>query len=132
MVHPSEYSPNEAWIFLKLNHVPVSTELEGVFDVFALIDAANLNILGIEFVPGGSLGDATSQIGSLLEIARSQSMAWPEQLLISEPASVATLVSEAESSGVSVDTATFTRPVSKYCLVGACLFDKRIHSPIFP
>jgi len=62
VVHPSEFSPNEAWNFFKLNHGPVSTEVDGEFDVFALMDAANLYILGIEFVPVGSLGDATSQI----------------------------------------------------------------------
>jgi len=103
VVHPSDFSPNEAWIFFKLNHVPVSTELEGEFDVFALMDAASLYILGTEFVPAGSLCDATSQIRSLLEAAHSRAAAWPEKLMISEVSSVGNLVREAESFGVSVD-----------------------------
>lgn len=102
MVHPSEYSPNEAWVFFKLNHVPVSTEQEGEFDVFAVMDAASLYILGTELVPVGSLGHATSKIRSLLETAHSQSSVWPERLLISEENSVAHLMSEADSSGIAV------------------------------
>lgn len=103
MVHPSEYSPNEAWIFFKLNHVPVSTEVEGDFDVFALMDAASLYILGTEFIPAGSLGDASLQVRGLLEAAHSQAAAWPQKLLISELNSVGNLVREAESFGISVD-----------------------------
>src|SRR6056297_1278151 len=103
MVHPSDYYPNEAWIFFKLNHVPVSTELEGEFDVFGLMDAASLYILGTEFVPVGSLGNAASQIRNLLEAARLKSAAWPEKLLISEAISSASLETEAELSGVSID-----------------------------
>ena len=103
MVHPSEFFPNEAWIIFKLNHVPVSTELEGEFDVFGLMDAASLYILGTEFVPVGSLDNAASQIRNLLEAARLKSAAWPEKLLISEAISSASLETEAELSGVSID-----------------------------
>lgn len=103
MVHPSDYSPNQAWILFKLSHVPVSTELEGEFDVFALMDAASQYILGTEFVPAGLLADANTQIRSLLNTAHSQVSAWPEKLLISEATSVENLVSEAGSSGVSVE-----------------------------
>ena len=103
MVHPSEFSPNEAWVFFKLNHVPVSTEQEGEFDVFAVMDAASLYILGTELVPVGSLSDAESQVQSLLEAAHSQASVWPETLLISEANAVENLTSEAESSGVSVE-----------------------------
>jgi hypothetical protein len=104
MVHPRDYYPNEAWIFFKLSHVPVSTELEGEFDVFALMDAASLYILGTEFVPAGSLADANAQIRSLLNTAHSQASAWPEKLLVSEATSGENLVSEAGASGVSVET----------------------------
>jgi len=69
VVHPSELSTNEAWIFFKLKQVPVSTQREGEFDVFALMDAARLYILGTEFVPVGSLGDAAPQIRKQLEAA---------------------------------------------------------------
>jgi len=115
MVHPSDYSPNQAWIFFKLNYVPVSTEFEGEFDVYALMDAASLYILGTEFVSVGSLDDAASKVRSLLEAAHSQASAWPETLLVSEASPVANLLSEAESSGISIDVlsdgelAKFTR-----------------------
>src|SRR6056297_2731993 len=103
MVHPSDYYPNEAWIFFKLSHVPVSTELEGEFDVFAMMDAASVYILGTEFVPAGSLADADAPIRSLLNTAHPQALAWPKSLLVSEATSVANLVSEAGDSGISVE-----------------------------
>lgn len=115
MLHPSQFAPNEAWVFFKLNNLPVSTELDGEFDVIALMDAASLFILGSEFVSVGSSGSAAPQIHQLLEAAHSHRQAWPNKLLVPQATPVDKLVAEAESLWISVaavseaELSTFTR-----------------------
>lgn len=114
-MHPSQFSPNEAWIFFKLNDAPVSTERDGDFDVFALMDAASLFILSSEFVPIGSLSSAASEIQTLLKAAHSHHSTWPGKLLIPQAAPTGKLVAEAEALGISVvavreaELSTFTK-----------------------
>lgn len=103
-MHPNQFSPNEAWIFFQLNHVPLSTERDGEFDVFALMDAASLFILGSEFVPAGSLGSAVSEMQNLLEAAHTHHSTWPEKLLVPKDLPTGKLVAEAEALGISVDS----------------------------
>jgi len=102
MLNPSQFSPNEAWIFFKLNHAPVVTELDGEFDVYTLMDAASLYILSSGFIAAGSLDSADSEIRSLLGAAHSESSVWPEKILVSQAASADKLVAEARAIDVPV------------------------------
>ncbi|MDK1023876.1 MAG: hypothetical protein QGD92_06550, partial [Gammaproteobacteria bacterium] len=54
MFDPSQFQVNEAWIVFKLNDAPVVTEVDGDFNVLALMDAASCIILGTEFVRADS------------------------------------------------------------------------------
>lgn len=47
----SSFSPNEAWILLRLNQAPISTEVNGDFHAMAIMDASSGMIFGVEMVP---------------------------------------------------------------------------------
>ena len=106
MLHPSQFYVNEAWIFFKLNDRPISTEIDGEFDVFALMDAASLYTLGSEFIPVASLDSAIAEMRRLLEVAQSHKRAWPSKLLVAARIPVTGLVAEAEGLGIVVSTVT--------------------------
>ncbi|MCY1381805.1 hypothetical protein D9M69_697600 [compost metagenome] len=51
MLHPNQFTVNEAWIAFRLNDAPIQTDADGAFNCLALMDAASCFILGTEFVP---------------------------------------------------------------------------------
>lgn len=114
-MHPSQFSVNEAWIFFQLNYEPISTEIDGDIDCFALMDAASLFILSSTFVKGGSLNSSSDEIGQLFQSAHSHKEVWPERLFIPKGLQVSQLESEAESRSITVvptskgDISVFTR-----------------------
>lgn len=51
MLHSNQFRVNEVWIIFKLNDAPVLTDLDGEFNVYALMDAASCYIFDSGFVP---------------------------------------------------------------------------------
>ena len=46
MLHPSQFELHSAWIAFQLNDQTISTQLDGDFNLIALMDAASCFILG--------------------------------------------------------------------------------------
>jgi len=102
MLEPAQFAVNEAWIIFRLNEAPISTEADGDFNVFCLMDAASCYILSNEFVPIHLAGVPESAATRLVEAGRSQAQVLPQKLLIPlelEPCEVANL---AEQFGAEV------------------------------
>jgi hypothetical protein len=77
VLDPSQFQVNEAWIAFKLNDAPVVTELDGDFNVLALMDAASCMILGSEFVCAGSSEPSQLESKRLLKGGHSHKQQFP-------------------------------------------------------
>ena len=82
VLHPSQFQPDEAWIAFRLNDVPVQTEEEGSFNVFALMDAASCFIFGAEFVPVERAEPSQAEVRRLLKSAKKQTSTQPSTLFL--------------------------------------------------
>ncbi len=102
ILEPSQFQVNEAWIAFRLNDSPVSTEADGDFHVLALMDAASLFILDLEFVHTSALELSPTESKGLLERGWSHRKQFPKKLIIPHSQSADTLSTEAESHGIAV------------------------------
>jgi len=102
-MHPSQFSVNETWIFFKINDHPVSTQADGDFDAFALMDAASLFMLGVEFVRVGSYESCNAEIRRLLKTAFSHKESWARKLLVPSGTPDVPVFVEAQAVGVPVE-----------------------------
>ena len=115
MLHPEQFSVDEAWIFFQLNHEPIPTEIDGDIDCFALMDAASLFILESSFLKRGSLNSSIDEVHILFQSAYSHHAEWPEKLLVPKALQATPIQSVAESRGITVvpvtkgDISVFTR-----------------------
>jgi len=101
--HPSQFQVNEAWIVFKLNDAPVITEVDGDFNVFALMDAASCMILGTEFVRAGSAEPSQLESKRLLIGGYSHKQQYPMKLFIPTHQAADLLSAEAERNKIHVD-----------------------------
>jgi hypothetical protein len=81
MLHPDQFSVNEAWIVFQLNDTPILTERDGSLDCLALMDAASCYIMSTEFVSATD-GPTLPEIRRLMKTARSLKNRLPRTLLI--------------------------------------------------
>lgn len=100
MLEPSQFDVDEAWIIFRLNDAPISTEVDGDFNVLCLMDAASCYILGNEFVPAhlALLPDSTA--ARLIEEGRSQAHVLPRKFFISKALESEQFVHLAKQLGV--------------------------------
>lgn len=103
MIHPSQFQVNEAWIAFKLNDAPVVTEVDGDFNVLALMDAASCMILGTEFVRAVSAEPSKLESKRLLKCGHSHKQQFPKKLFIPTNQVADLLSAEAERNKISVD-----------------------------
>lgn len=102
MFDPSQFQVNEAWIAFKLNDAPVVTEVDGDFNVLALMDAASRMILGTEFVRAGSSEPSQLECKRLLKDGYSHKQQFPKKLFIPTNQAVDLLSVEAERNKIFV------------------------------
>ncbi len=102
MLAPDQFQVNEAWIAFKLNDAPISTQEDGDFNVFALMDAASCFILGTEFVHADSTEPSQLESRRLLESGQAHKDELPKKLLLPNEQAADTLVREAERLGITV------------------------------
>jgi len=100
---PSQFQVNEAWIAFKLNDAPVGTEVDGDFNVLALMDAASCMILGAEFVRAGSSEPSQLESKRLLKAGHSHKQQFPKKLFIPTSQAADLLSVEAERNKIIVD-----------------------------
>ncbi len=102
MLHPNQFTVNEAWIVFKLNDVPVHTEQDGDFDFIALMDAANGFILSTLPIPAQAAELTTMDAKRVLKEAKSSVSALPKTLFIPTDQPAQTLENEATHQGITV------------------------------
>ncbi len=103
MLHPNQFQVNEAWIAFKLNDAPVVTEVDGDFDVLALMDAASCMILGTEFVRADSSEPSQLESKRLLKGGQAHKQQFPKKLLIPTNQAADLLSVEAERKKILVE-----------------------------
>lgn len=102
VLHPNQFQVNEAWIAFKLNDAPISTEVDGDFNVMAIMDAASCFILGSEFVPASSRDLSRNDAKRLLASGQSHKQELPKTLFIPADQPANSLSVEAEHQGITV------------------------------
>jgi hypothetical protein len=102
MLHPDRFRVNEAWILFKLNDAPLSTEEDGDFDLWALVDAASCFILSTAPVPVMTAEPSQREARQLLKKGQSHKKQLPRQLFIPSERLSNQLAAEAERQGIMV------------------------------
>ena len=102
MLHPNQFQVNEAWIVFKLNDELIRTELDGDFNLFALMDAASCYILGSAMVKAGAAELDQMESRRLLEEGRAHKKQLPATLFVPRELSAGILTAEAERQGINV------------------------------
>jgi len=102
MLHPNQFTVNEAWLVFKLNEIPIRTELEGDFNCIALMDAASCFILGNAFAPVGEAEPSKMAVRRLIKEAKAHKRQLPKTLFIPNGQFLSVLPAEAERQGIAV------------------------------
>jgi hypothetical protein len=102
MLHPNQFTVNEAWLVFKLNEMPIHTELDGDFNVIALMDAASCFILGNAFAPVGEAEPSSMAVRRLIKEAKAHKRQLPKTLFIPSGQFPSVLPAEAERHGIGV------------------------------
>lgn len=102
MLHPNQFSVNEAWIVFKLNHGPIHTEEDGDFDYIAMMDAASCFILSFVPVPAQVAEPTIIEAKRLLNEGKSHKSELPKTLFIPTDQPAQLMVLEAKRQGITV------------------------------
>ena len=102
MLHPSQFQVNEAWIAFRLNDAPIRTEVDGDFNIIALMDAASCFILGTTFVSVSAPEPSKIEMKRLLKEGQSHTQQLPKTLFVPKEQPAKLLAVEAEHQGITV------------------------------
>jgi hypothetical protein len=102
VLHPNQFSVNEAWVVFKLNDGPIHTEEDGDFDFIALMDAASCFILSSAPVPVKVAEPTKIEAKRLLKEGKSHKNELPKTLFIPTDQPAQFLALEAERQGIAV------------------------------
>ena len=102
MLHPNDFKVDEAWIAFRMNDAPITTEIDGDFNILALMDAASCFILGAEFVDATSAEPSQAEAKRLIKRGKSHKQQLPKTLYIPENLSAEVLCAEAKRNSISV------------------------------
>jgi hypothetical protein len=102
MLQPNQFQVNEAWIAFKLNDSPIRTDLDGDFNVIALMDAASCFILGSSTISASALEPSSTEAGLLLREGQEHKQELPRTLFIPSDQPADFLAAEAERRGITV------------------------------
>jgi len=102
VLHPDQFSVNEAWIVFKLNEGPIHTEEDGDFDFIAVLDAASCFVVSSAPVPVKVAEPTKMEAKRLLKEGKSHKNALPKTLFIPTGQAAQHLALEAERQGIAV------------------------------
>jgi len=102
MLHPNQFSVNEAWIAFHLNSAPIHTDLDGSFNCLALMDAASCFILGSEMISTGRPQPSPLEVRRLLKKAKIHKEQLPKTLFIAREWQGEVIAHEAERQNIEV------------------------------
>jgi hypothetical protein len=105
-MHPKQFQVNEVWLAFRANAAPLRTP-EGAFDVFVLMDAASMYMLGTALVPVGAEAPSEQEAANLLQQGWQSRNEWPERLVLhGEPSAENGLARAAQWNGIPVVVAS--------------------------
>jgi nucleotide-binding universal stress UspA family protein len=84
MLHPSQFTVNDAWIGFRLNDAAIVTGRDGDFDCLALMDAASCCIVGMEMYSARATGPSEQESRRLLQQGQDRAGTWPSKLFVEE------------------------------------------------
>ena len=102
MLHPSQFTVNEAWIAFQLNDAPIQTEKDGSFNCLGLMDAASCFILGSEFVAASAKEASQLEARRLLKKGESHRNQLPRTLFVQRELTGESIEREATLQKISV------------------------------
>ena len=102
MLHPNQFTVNEAWIAFQLNDAPLQTEQDGSLNCFALMDAASCFILGSEFIAASEEEASQLEIRRLLKNGKSHKNQLPKTLFLAREQLSASIEREAVRQKITV------------------------------
>jgi len=103
MLRPSQFNPHSAWVAFQLNDQPISTKIDGDFNLIALMDAASCFILGTMSIPASAGKPSRLDAKRLLKGGQSQVKQWPQRLIIPADMVEGNLHKEAERHNVRIE-----------------------------
>lgn len=84
MLHPNQFTVNDAWIAFRLNDAPIITERDGDFDCIALMDAASCYSVGMEMYSARASGPSEVESRRLLQAGHGRAGTLPQKLFVVE------------------------------------------------
>jgi len=99
----NQFSPHSDWVAFQLNDRPISTQIDGDFNLIALMDAASCFILGTISIPVGTGELSQLDVKRLLKDGQSQAKQWPQRLIIPADMVAGNLRKEAERHNVRIE-----------------------------
>ena len=102
MLHPNQFTVNEAWIAFQLNDAPLQTEQDGSLNCLALMDAASCFILGSEFIAASEEEASQLEIRRLLKKGKSHKNQLPKTLFLAREQLGASIEREAVRQKITV------------------------------
>jgi hypothetical protein len=102
VLHPNQFEVNEAWIAFKLNDAPIRTDMEGDFNLMALMDAASCFILGTSPVPVRVAEMTKMEARRLLKQGKAHKQQLPRTLFVPTTQPAQHLAFEAERIEITV------------------------------
>lgn len=102
MLHPNQFTVNEAWIAFHLNDAPIQAGADGAFNCLALMDAASCFILGTEFISAKETEPSPLEFRRLLKKGQSHRQQLPQTLFVASEQPRASMAQEAKRQGISV------------------------------
>jgi len=103
MLHPNPLSPHNTWVAFQLNDRPISTQIDGDFNLIALMDAASSFIFGTVSIPVDAGEPSQLDAKRLLKNGQSQAKQWPQRLIMPAEMVAGNLHKEAERHNVRIE-----------------------------
>jgi hypothetical protein len=102
MLHPKNYIVDETWMIFKVNAAPITTEKDGDFNIFVLMDAASCFILSSVMISVNEKEPTLLESKRILKEGKSHNNELPKELLIPNEQCADIFVSAAERLGIKI------------------------------
>ncbi len=102
MLYPKQFQVNEAWIAFQLNHAPIVTVRDGLFNSICLMDAASCFILGSVMVPADHSEPSALEAKHLFKKSWAHKKEYPGRLFVPNGRFTTDLTVEAKRNNIAV------------------------------
>nr|VFK22937.1 MAG: hypothetical protein BECKLPF1236B_GA0070989_13342 [Candidatus Kentron sp. LPFa] len=81
-LNPNDFKVNEVWIVIKVNDNPIALN-EGMFDLYALMDAASTYVIGQSPAPTSLDSPPLENVNAIFMKGWDSKQKWPKKIIIS-------------------------------------------------